>query len=336
MWWLSRPCCQEENCWGSTDLSHSYGETLSPQVRVKEVSPTLDVSLLLAGSATRGRGRSALFPSDTLFAPSKSRLEIVQVNGFSARCIQSGRAPMTVCACCGEAHWHPPQPSTRVVKTHNTELSWNRQNCCIPHEHKQGWTRSRTDEKQNDEGALHTLTGTCTHDKISVESGARPIRALFCAHWATTVLARASVIRSLHNALAARACLFRGRCVPFVPTATWQQDKSTQSRALQPFVSSSFILTVSTIAYQLPECTRRAPCQRTNCCRSSVAVSSGNSLPSATTLVPSSSCRRRCARSSRCIRALRWRPHPCLQLSSLDVESTAAVYTNCAQRSCTN
>ena len=176
MWWLSRPRCQVENRWNSTDLSHSYGETLSPEVHVKEVSPTLDVSLLPAGSATRGRGRSALFPSDTLFAPSKSRLEIVQINGISARCIQSGRASMADCACCSETHWHPPQPSTRVVKTHTMELSWDRQNCGSPHEHKQGWTFSRTDEKQNDEGAAHTLTGTCTHDKISVEGDARPIR----------------------------------------------------------------------------------------------------------------------------------------------------------------
>ena len=108
-----------------------------------------------------------------------------------------------------------------------------------------------------------------------------------------------------------------------MPTATCQQDKSMQSwrRASHPFVSSSFILTVSTIAYQLRECTRRAPCQRTYGCRSSVAVSSGNSLPSATTLVPSWSCRRRCARSSRCVRALRWPLHPCSQVSSLDVET---------------
>ena len=86
MWWLSRPHCQVENCWSSTDLSHSNGKPLSPEIRVKEVSPALDVSLHPARSATRRRRRSALFPSDTLFAPSKSRLEIAQVNGISARC----------------------------------------------------------------------------------------------------------------------------------------------------------------------------------------------------------------------------------------------------------
>ena len=145
MWWLSRPRCQVENHCGSTDLSHSYGETLSPKIRVKEVLSTPDVSLLPAKSATRRRRRSALFPPDTLFAPSK-------VEGISARWIRSGRASMADCACCCETHWHPPQPSTRVVKTHTMVLSWERQYCGIPHKHKQGWTRSRTDENTKRRG----------------------------------------------------------------------------------------------------------------------------------------------------------------------------------------
>ena len=145
-------------------------------------------------------------------------------------------------------------------------------NCGGPHEHKQGWTCSRTDEKTKRRGVRTTLSLVLARTtKFPSKVMHDPYGALFCAHWATTALARASVIRSLHHALTTRAYLFRGRCVPFMPTATCQQDKSTQRcrRALHPFVSSSFILTVSTIAHQLPECTRRAPCQRTNCCRSS-------------------------------------------------------------------
>ena len=160
----------------STDLSHSHGETLSPEIRVKEASPALDVSLLPARSATRGRRRSALFHQTLCSHHRNPDLKLSKSKGSRRVAFSLGGLP-----------WPTALAVARLTGIHRSpQHGWSKltpRSCrgtdktAVVHTStsKAGHVRELT-KKQNDEGAHHTLTGTCTHDKISVEGDARPTR----------------------------------------------------------------------------------------------------------------------------------------------------------------